>query len=58
MAICAEWIDYMNAWRVYDNKRPEWTLMYGDSTEEIVRSVRRYYDDDVMFNFESKRRNG
>lgn len=32
--ICAEYIDYMNAYRVYDADKPQWTWAYADTLEE------------------------
>ena len=35
-----EWIDYMECYRVYDLRYPQWTCAYTDSTiEEIKRSI-------------------
>lgn len=35
--IKAEYIAHMNSFRVYDDKRPEWTMVYADDLEEVKR---------------------
>lgn len=39
--ICAEWIEYTEAYRVYDPERPAWTWAYADSIEEVKAMAAR-----------------
>lgn len=39
--IIAEWIDYMNAYRVYDPDNPAWTWAYADSVNEVKAIAER-----------------
>lgn len=32
-----EWIDYMECYRVYDLKRPNWTVAYTDDSIEKIK---------------------
>ena len=35
-----EWVDYMECYRIYDLKKPTWTVVYSDDTvEEIKRKI-------------------
>ena len=33
-----EWIDYMDAFRVYAKDRPQWTIAYDDSSIEDIKN--------------------
>ena len=33
----AEYIAHMDAFRIYDEKRPQWTMVYADDKEEVER---------------------
>lgn len=33
--LVAEWIDYMNAYRLYDTNYPNWTIAYEDFAKDI-----------------------
>ena len=32
-----EWIDYMECYRVYDLKRPNWTVAYADDSIDRIK---------------------
>lgn len=38
----AEWVTYMDAYRLYDPKYPEWTVAYIDSTEDLLEAEEFY----------------
>ncbi len=33
----AEYIAHMDTFRIYDEKRPQWTMIYADDKEEVER---------------------
>lgn len=37
----AEYIAHMDSFRIYDDKRPEWTIVYADDLEEVKRISER-----------------
>ena len=39
--IYAEYIDYMNAYRIYDPNKPQWTWAYVDTLEEAENIAKR-----------------
>lgn len=39
--IKAEYIAHMNQFRIYDESRPQWTMVYADDMEEIKHIAER-----------------
>lgn len=37
----AEYIAHMDSFRVYDDKRPEWTMVYADDLDEVKSIAKR-----------------
>ena len=45
--VYAEYIDYMDAYRLFRKERPQWTLAYADSIQEAERIVRGQLGEEV-----------
>ncbi len=45
--IYAEYIDYMNAYRLFRKERPQWTLAYADNIEEAERMAQEQLGEEV-----------
>lgn len=50
--IYAEYIAYMNAYRLFRKERPQWTLAYADSIEEAERIAQEQLGEKVKVNTE------
>lgn len=45
--IIVEYIDHMDAYRVYSDQHKEWTMAYTDSIAEAIDGIREQIDKDA-----------
>ena len=50
--IYAEYIDYMDAYRLFRKEQPQWTMAYADSIEEAERAAWEQLREEVRINTE------
>lgn len=46
--IFIEYIDYMDAYRIYSESHKEWTMAYVDSIAEAIDGIREQVDPDAQ----------